>query len=133
MLCWVIPWCLFSPCPPATHSLTLTYTYTLSLLLPHTDPPIFLLQPSPSPCTSPCKLTYTCACTCVHCSIALTQVRQQRALEAASESAGSHQSLLSPEAIPGILLQTAMLNLFSEALVCKGRGLLYMHLHDVGL
>lgn len=50
-------------------------------------------------------------------SIALTQVRQQRALEAASESAGTDQSLLSPEAIPGILLHAAMLNLFSDLLV----------------
>jgi hypothetical protein len=50
-------------------------------------------------------------------SIALTQVRQQRALEEASESAGTDTDTLSPEAIPGTLLHVAVLNLFSDSLV----------------
>lgn len=48
-------------------------------------------------------------------SIALTQVRQQRALEEASESAAT--DTLSPVAIPGTLLHVAMLNLFSDTMV----------------
>lgn len=48
----------------------------------------------------------------LHYSIALTQVRQQRALEEASESAGT--DTMSPDAIPGILLNVAIVNLFSD-------------------
>ena len=45
-------------------------------------------------------------------SIALTQVRQQRALEEASQWAGT--KVVHPDAIPGMLLHIGLLNLFSD-------------------
>jgi hypothetical protein len=44
-------------------------------------------------------------------------VRQQRALEEASESVGT--DALSPDAIPGILLNAAIVNLFSDSEVSE--------------
>ena len=47
--------------------------------------------------------------------MALTHVREHQALEAVTDS--NDAASLSPDAVPGMLLHVAMLNLFSDSMV----------------
>jgi hypothetical protein len=58
-------------------------------------------------------------------STALTQVRQQRALEDASKWAGTR--ITNRDAIPGMMLHVALFNMFSESLVsfCSSKFIIF--------